>query len=119
MRPTRRCHFPPAAALLPLLLPPALAACAEVGAYGAVAVERRRVMNDLQARATMAATCDIALGAYFRELSDAERQYVGLVCGGTFPRPPAVEVPAPRSPALAWGDGDRPRLRPLPPPATP
>ncbi len=42
-------------------------------------------MNDLQARATMAATCDIALGAYFRELSPIERRYAGLVCGGLFP----------------------------------
>jgi hypothetical protein len=39
-------------------------------------------MNDMQARATMAATCDIALGAYFRELSALERQYAALVCGG-------------------------------------
>jgi hypothetical protein len=62
-----------------------LPACAEVQSYGAVAVEQRRVMNDLQARATMAATCDIALGAYFRELSPVERRYAGLVCGGLFP----------------------------------
>jgi hypothetical protein len=42
-------------------------------------------MNDMQARATMAATCDIALGTYFRELSPMERRYAGLVCGGIFP----------------------------------
>jgi hypothetical protein len=62
-----------------------LPACAEVQSYGAVAVEQRRVMNDLQARATMAATCDIALGAYFRELDPTERRYAGLVCGGIGP----------------------------------
>ena len=69
--------------LLSMLL--ALAACTEVQTYGAAAVEQRRAMNDLQARATMAATCDIALGAYFRELSPMEQRYAGLVCGGIFP----------------------------------
>lgn len=64
-----------------LLLP----ACARIGPLGAAAVEQRRAMNDMQARATMAATCDIALGAYFRELSGIERQYAGLVCGGVYP----------------------------------
>lgn len=62
-----------------------LSACAQIQTYGAVAIEQRRAMNDLQARATMAATCDIALGAYFRELSLVERRYAGLVCGGLFP----------------------------------
>jgi hypothetical protein len=38
-------------------------ACTAVQSYGAVAVEQHRTMNNLQARATMAATCDIALGA--------------------------------------------------------
>lgn len=62
-----------------------LAGCTEVQTYGAVAIEQRRAMNDMQARATMAATCDISLGAYFRELSPIERQYAGLVCGGMVP----------------------------------
>jgi hypothetical protein len=75
--------------VLPLLLLPA---CAQVQAYGGLAVEQRRQMNDLQARATLAATCDIALGAYFRELSQLEREYAGLVCGGV---PPAAVRPAP------------------------
>ena len=69
--------------LLSLLL--VLGACSEVQTYGAAAVEQRRTMNDLQARATMAATCDISLGAYFRELSPMEQRYAGLVCGGIFP----------------------------------
>jgi hypothetical protein len=64
-----------------------LPACAELQSYGAVAVQQRRMLNDLQARATMDATCDIALGAYFRELSPTERRYAGLVCGGMFPGP--------------------------------
>jgi hypothetical protein len=59
-----------------------LPACTEFAHYGAIAVEKRRTMNDLQARTTMAATCDISIGAYFRELSDAERRYAALVCGG-------------------------------------
>lgn len=62
-----------------------LPACAELKSYGAAAVAQRRTVNDLQARATMAATCDISLGAYFRELSPIERRYVGLVCGGMHP----------------------------------
>jgi hypothetical protein len=70
-----------------------LSGCATVQGYGAGAVEQRRSMNDMQARATMAATCDIALGAYFRELSAVERQYAGLVCGGV---PPEPAVPAVR-----------------------
>ncbi len=62
-----------------------LAGCAQVQTLGMAAIEQRRQMNDMQARATMAATCDIALGAYFRELSEIERQYAGLVCGGAYP----------------------------------
>jgi hypothetical protein len=73
-----------------------LSACTEVQTYGAAAIEQRRVMNDLQARATMAATCDIALGAYFRELSPLEQRYAGLVCGGIFP-----EASEPRLPVTA------------------
>jgi hypothetical protein len=65
--------------LFPLL---ALGACAQLPSYGAVAIEHRRVMNDMQARAALAATCDMALGAYFRELSPIERRYAGLVCRG-------------------------------------
>ena len=70
-----------------------LAACTEVQHYGAAAVEQRRSMNDLQARATMDATCDIALGAYFRELSPMEQRYAGLVCGGIFPEPIETRLP--------------------------
>jgi hypothetical protein len=80
-------------AVLPFLLLPA---CAEVQSFSATAIDQRRTMNDMQARLTMAATCDIALGAYFRELSDVERQYAGLVCGGVFPQFP---LPAPAAPA--------------------
>jgi hypothetical protein len=70
------------------------AGCTEVRTYGAAAIEQRRVMNDLQARATMAATCDISLGAYFRELSAIEQRYAGLVCGGIFPEPSEPRLPA-------------------------
>ena len=63
-------------ALLPLI-----AACSDVRMLGAAAAEKRRVMNDMQARATMAAVCDMSLGAYLRELNEVERRYAGLVCG--------------------------------------
>jgi hypothetical protein len=63
----------------------ALSGCAQVGTYASLASEQRRQMNDMQARLTMAATCDISLGAFYRELSTLERQYAGLVCGGVPP----------------------------------
>jgi hypothetical protein len=62
-----------------------LGACAQLDAYGSIAVEQRRQMNDMQARLTMAATCDISVGAFYRELSALERRYAGLVCGGVVP----------------------------------
>ena len=77
-----------------LLVLVSLSACAEVQTYGAAAIEQRRMMNDLQARATMAATCDIALGAYFRELSPVERSYVGVVCGGQPGQPDPARIVA-------------------------
>ena len=69
----------------PILLLMLLPGCAEVQSYAQMAIEQRRTMNDMQARATTAATCDIALGAYFRELSALEREYVALICGGVPP----------------------------------
>ena len=68
----------------------ALSGCTDVQMLGSIAAEKRRAMNDMQARATMAASCDIAVGAYFRELNENERRYVALVCGGvTRPAEPA------------------------------
>jgi hypothetical protein len=84
-----------------LLCAPALAllgACAQVQSYGAVAIEQRRQMNDMQARATLAATCDISIGAFYRELSELERGYAGLVCGGV---PPGL-FPSPARPRAAF-----------------
>lgn len=69
----------PVAALFVAL---ALSGCAEIQTLGASAIEHRRVMNDLQARATMHATCDFSIGSYFRELNDLERRYVAAICGG-------------------------------------
>ena len=63
-----------------------LGACTQLDAYGSIAVEQRRQMNDMQARLTMAATCDISVGAFYRELSALERRYAGLVCGGVAPQ---------------------------------
>ena len=65
-----------------LLLAIGTTACTEIQTWGTVAAQQRRTMNDLQARVTLAATCDISVGAFFRELSDTERHYVALVCGG-------------------------------------
>ena len=62
---------------------PLLGACSDLQALGATAAEHRRVMNDMQARATMAALCDISLGAYLRELNELERRFAGLACGDT------------------------------------
>ncbi len=81
------------ATLMPAFLLLALPACAEVQSLGQATIEQRRVMNDMQARATMAAACDISLGAYFRELSPLERQYAGPVCGGA-PALPATALAA-------------------------
>ncbi len=64
-----------------LLLLPLLGACSDARMLGGAVAEQRRVMNDMQARATMAAVCDISLGAYWRELNAVERTYAGLVCG--------------------------------------
>ena len=85
-----------------------LPACAEFAHYGGIAIEQRRTMNDLQARTTMVATCDISIGAYFRELSDAERRYAALVCGGVF-----VDVPQSATlPSLAETEKPQQKLRP-------
>ena len=88
-----------------LLLAP-LSACAEVQTYGAAAIEQRRTMNDLQARATMAANCDIALGAYFRTLTPVQRRYVAQICGGE----DGIEVAAarPATAATSAGSGTTP-----------
>jgi hypothetical protein len=81
------------------VLLPLIGACSDVQMVGATAVEQRQVMNDMQARATMAAVCDISLGAYFRELNEIERRYAGLVCGDVAimqaPLPSRVSAAAP------------------------
>lgn len=71
----------PAAGIgLLLLTMVCLSGCAPVRHYGEAAAAARREQNDLQARATMAATCDIAVASYLRELSPRERQGVALIC---------------------------------------
>lgn len=74
----------PALLVLPLL---ATTACTDLQIAGSTAIEQRRVMNDLQARATMAAVCDVSLGAYYRELNGYEREFAGIVCGADPRRP--------------------------------
>ena len=77
-----------------LLLLPLLTGCAEYAAYSGYAIEKRRMMNDRQARATMSATCDIALGSFFRELTATERRYVAVVCGGDPGSIPSAPAPS-------------------------
>ena len=74
-----------------------LAGCTDIAQFGAIAIENRRTMNDIQARATLSATCDISIGAYFRELNEVERRYTALVCGGVAEPLPALTTlnPAP------------------------
>lgn len=95
------------------LLLPLLAACSDAGMLGAAAAEQRRVMNDMPARTTMAAVCDISPGAYFRELNAVERRYVGVVCSDAealqaalSPLPARLRALEPDA-ALRWGQGPR------------
>ncbi|MGF1476167.1 MAG: hypothetical protein ACFB6S_11450 [Geminicoccaceae bacterium] len=72
-----------------------LGACTRVSTLTASALEHRRTMNDIQARSTLAATCDLSIGSFYRELSDAERAYAALVCGGVYP---LYQIPVPSAP---------------------
>lgn len=66
------------AALASILL---LASCTEAATYGNMAATYRRTANDLQAQATLAAACDISVGAYWR-LTQAQREAVDRLCAG-------------------------------------
>lgn len=80
---------------LPIVLVIAmLSACERVSLLSMSAVEQRRTANDMRARFIMAATCDMAIGSYFRELSPTERQYAGLVCGDERPTDVNLSLPA-------------------------
>lgn len=70
-----------------------LAGCAEFRSVGSLAIEQRRVANDMQARATMAAVCDLSIGAFYRELTFAERVLAAQVCGGEPLIPNAPRTP--------------------------
>jgi hypothetical protein len=65
---------------LALLAVLALAGCTGLGEI----TGQRRAMNDAQAEATLAATCDISIGAFYR-LALHEREAVRVLCGGTMP----------------------------------
>ena len=58
-----------------------LVGCADLQTFGAVAIEQRKLVNDMQARGTLAAVCDISIGAFMRELNHVEQQYALMVCG--------------------------------------
>ena len=68
----------PLAAILALAT---LSGCADFATIGAAGIERRKIINDMQARGTLAAVCDISLGAFMRELNNVEQQYALMVCG--------------------------------------
>lgn len=59
----RRGRFSNVPIALAILL---LAGCAEVQTYGAAVAEQRRLMNDLQATATIAQVCDLSMGSVSR-----------------------------------------------------
>lgn len=63
-----------------ILLALLLAGCADARAVGSAAIEHRRMMNDAQARGTVAAMCDLSIGSVYRLPYD-ERQAVLLLCG--------------------------------------
>ncbi|MCB1883603.1 MAG: hypothetical protein KDG89_06345 [Geminicoccaceae bacterium] len=102
-----------------LLLLPLLAACNNVVPLGMIAIEQRKAMNDLQARATLAASCDISLGAYYRALSESERRYVALACGADGARQPAAPPPEPPAPVAATPAPSRAAIEPAPKAAPP
>lgn len=57
-----------------------LSGCDTIRHYGEAAAAARRQQNDLQARATVAAACDVALASYWRALGPRERQALYLLC---------------------------------------
>lgn len=82
------------AALAALL---ALLGCAEIQTYGAAAAEYRRQMNDLQAKGTLNALCDLSAGSVGR-LPQNERDLVMRQCGlpaGQYLILPQLESAAP------------------------
>jgi hypothetical protein len=66
--------------LLTMLALVLLSGCATARNLGEAAAAARRQQNDLQARATMAAVCDIPVAAYHRALDARDRQAVDLIC---------------------------------------
>lgn len=86
-----------AARLLALVAILALPGCAEIQTYGAAAAQYRRQMNDLQAKGTLDALCDLSAGSVGRLPSD-ERDLVMRQCGlpaGQYLLLPQLESAAP------------------------
>jgi hypothetical protein len=57
-----------------------LSSCAEGVAIGTTAVNYKREVNDLRARATMAALCDLSVGSSYRVLTPQARELQKLQC---------------------------------------
>ena len=62
-----------------------LAGCSTVQAYGQRGIDERRNMNDLQARGTLAALCDISVGSMYRTMTLDEQGVVRRVCDPKYP----------------------------------
>lgn len=46
------------------------------------AIKERMAMNDRQTRITIKASCDVALGSYYREANPTEQKGLRLLCSG-------------------------------------
>ncbi len=55
------------------------------------ALDKARQAKDTEALALKAALCATSIGAYYRVLTDAERQAEDVLCGGVWSRPITTE----------------------------
>jgi hypothetical protein len=85
-----------------LAVAPLVAGCAEVQVAGHTAIQHRKLMNDLQAQATMLALCDLSIGSFFRQLTPEQRLLVARSCAGPVDLgQPAPPDPGPARPSVA------------------
>lgn len=102
-------------ALAALLLAAPLAGCAAVPDLDervAVYAQRKADANDSAARLSLRLLCNTSVGAFYRELSDAQRRLVAEVCGGGEPVAPVPTPPAPAEPPVEVDPDTLPRMLP-------
>lgn len=63
----------------------ATAGCGRIEMLEGSVVDERRAANDLQARLTVAATCDLSIGSMLRELTGVQAQHAMALCASTIP----------------------------------